>query len=30
MPAVRVSYDLEEAEGSPTMADALAPVLSGA
>ena len=27
-PAVRVFYDLEEAEGSPTMADALAAVLS--
>jgi predicted GTPase len=26
-PAVRVSYELEEAEGSPTMADALRPVL---
>jgi predicted GTPase len=26
-PAVRVSYDLEEAEGSPTIADALRPVL---
>ena len=26
-PAVRVSYDLEEAEGSPTVADALRPVL---
>jgi predicted GTPase len=26
-PAVRVSYDLEEAEGSPTIAEALAPVL---
>ncbi|MGH2573704.1 MAG: cyclic 2,3-diphosphoglycerate synthase [Actinomycetota bacterium] len=26
-PAVRVSYDLEEAEGSPTMTDALRPVL---
>ncbi len=27
-PAVRVTYELEEAEGSPTMADALRPVLS--
>jgi len=26
-PAVRVSYDLVEAEGSPTIADALRPVL---
>jgi predicted GTPase len=26
-PAVRVSYELEEAEGSPTLADALRPVL---
>jgi predicted GTPase len=26
-PAVRVTYDLEEAEGSPTIADALRPVL---
>jgi predicted GTPase len=26
-PAVRVSYDLEEAEGSPTIADALKPIL---
>jgi predicted GTPase len=26
-PAVRVFYDLEEAEGSPTMADALRPIL---
>lgn len=26
-PAVRVSYDLEEAEGSPTIADALSPLL---
>jgi predicted GTPase len=26
-PAVRASYDLEEAEGSPTIADALRPVL---
>ena len=27
-PAVRVTYELEEAEGSPTMAEALRPVLS--
>jgi predicted GTPase len=27
-PAVRVTYELEETEGSPTMADALRPVLS--
>jgi predicted GTPase len=26
-PAVRVSYDLEESEGSPTIVDALAPIL---
>jgi predicted GTPase len=26
-PAVRVFYDLEEADGSPTMAQALRPVL---
>ena len=26
-PAVRVFYDLEEAEGSPTMVEALKPVL---
>ena len=26
-PAVRVSYELEEIEGSPTIADALRPVL---
>jgi predicted GTPase len=26
-PAVRARYDLEEAEGSPTIADALRPVL---
>ena len=26
-PAVRASYDLEEADGSPTIADALRPVL---
>lgn len=27
-PAVRVTYDLQEAEGSPTLADALAPLLT--
>lgn len=26
-PAVRVTYELREVEGSPTLADALAPVL---
>jgi len=30
VPAVRVTYDLAEADGSPTIADALAPVLGGA